>query len=149
MLRYRCHSQRDDLAFLYLANGESDEIPLTYFELDRQARAIGAWLQEQKLVGKRVLLLYPPGVDFIAAFFGCLYAGSVAVPVYPPRKNRSMLRIQAVAQNANAAIALLPAGKRVALTLVSASGTSECKEKVEAAIRAQGCEVDGFTDVKA
>ncbi len=106
MLRYRCHAQRDDLAFLYLANGESDEIPLTYFELDRRARAIGAWLQERKLSGKRVLLLYPPGIDFIAAFFGCLYAGSVAVPVYPPRRNRSMQRISAVVQSAEASAAL-------------------------------------------
>ena len=106
MLRYRAHAQRDELAFLYLANGETDEIPLTYFELDRRARAIGAWLQEQKLTGKRVLLLYPPGVDFVAAFFGCLYAGSVAVPVYPPRRNRSMLRIGAVVKSANASAAL-------------------------------------------
>ena len=106
MLRYRCHTQHDDLAFLYLANGETDEIPLTYFELDRRARAIGAWLQERKLTGKRVLLLYPPGVDFIAAFFGCLYAGAVAVPVYPPRRNRSMQRIGAVVQSADASAAL-------------------------------------------
>ena len=91
---------------MYLANGESDEIPLTYFELDRRARAIGGWLQERKLTGKRVLLLYPPGIEFIAAFFGCLYAGSVAVPVYPPRRNRSMQRISAVVQSADASAAL-------------------------------------------
>jgi len=106
MLRYRCHVQQSDLAFKYLSNGENDEIPLTYFELDRRARAIAAWLQERKMEGKRALLLYPPGVDFIAAFFGCLYAGTIAVPVYPPRRNRSMQRIGAVVTNAEASVAL-------------------------------------------
>ncbi len=58
------------------------------------------------MFGQRALLLYPPGLDFIAAYFGCLYAGVIAVPVYPPRKNRSMLRIQAVADSAGAVVAL-------------------------------------------
>ena len=46
----------------------------------KRARAIGAWLQQQAAVGQRVLLLYPPGIQFIEAFFGCLYAGAIAVP---------------------------------------------------------------------
>jgi 8-amino-7-oxononanoate synthase len=106
LLRYRTHVQQEDVAFIYLANGVDEEIPLTYFELDRRSRAIGAWLQIRKMEGKRVLLLYPPGIDFIAAFFGCLYAGAIAVPVYPPRRNRSMVRIQAVASSAEASVAL-------------------------------------------
>ncbi|MDR1383884.1 MAG: aminotransferase class I/II-fold pyridoxal phosphate-dependent enzyme [Planctomycetaceae bacterium] len=106
MLRYRCHVQKNETGFLYLSNGETDEISLAYGELDRQARAIATWLQERKLAGKRILLQYPPGVEFIAAFFGCLYAGSVAVPVYPPRRNRSMQRIEAVVKSAEASAAL-------------------------------------------
>jgi acyl-CoA synthetase (AMP-forming)/AMP-acid ligase II len=47
------------------------------------------------MAGKRVLLLYPSGLDFIAAFMGCLYGGAIAVPAYPPRKNRSVERIEA------------------------------------------------------
>jgi 8-amino-7-oxononanoate synthase len=74
--------------------------------LDRQARAIGAWLQSLGLSGERALLLYPPGLEFISAFFGCLYAGVVAVPVYPPRRNRSLARIQAIADDAEARVAL-------------------------------------------
>ena len=66
------------------------EIQLTYQELDRKARAIAARLQAANLEGERALLLYPAGLDFIAAFFGCLYAGVVAVPAYPPRRNRSL-----------------------------------------------------------
>ncbi|MCL2304597.1 MAG: aminotransferase class I/II-fold pyridoxal phosphate-dependent enzyme [Planctomycetaceae bacterium] len=106
LVQYRASVQADDLAFIYLANGIDDEIPLTNAELDRRARRIAAWLQEHNCQGERILLLYPPGLDFITAFFGCLYAGAIAVPIYPPRKNRSMLRIQAVAQNATAKIAL-------------------------------------------
>ena len=58
---------------------------LSYAGLDERARAIAALLQEHGAAGERVLLLYPPGLDYIAAFFGCLYAGVVAVPAYPPR----------------------------------------------------------------
>ena len=96
----------NDIAFTYLVDGENEQVHLTYAELDRQARAIGAWLESLGLVGQRALLLYPPGLEFITAFFGCLYAGVVAVPVYPPRRNRSMARIQAIADDAQAKVAL-------------------------------------------
>ena len=88
LVRHRARHQPDDVAFTFLANGEDEQVHLTNRELDRQARAIGAWLESLGLVGRRALLLYPPGLDFIAAFFGCLYAGVAAVPVYPPRRNR-------------------------------------------------------------
>ncbi len=58
------------------------------------------------LSGERALLLYPAGLEFIAAFFGCLYAGVIAVPAYPPRRNRDMARIEAIADDAEAKIAL-------------------------------------------
>ena len=106
LLRHRARCQPQDTAFTYLVDGEHEEIHLTYFELDRQARAIGAWLESQDLAGERALLLYPAGIEFIAAFFGCLYGGVIAVPVYPPRRNRSLNRIQAIADDAGAKIAL-------------------------------------------
>ncbi|MBR4753126.1 MAG: aminotransferase class I/II-fold pyridoxal phosphate-dependent enzyme [Thermoguttaceae bacterium] len=106
LVRYRAAIQPDDLAFVYLTDGVSSEITLTYSELDRHCRALASWLQRNDMRGKRALLLYPPGLDFIIAFYGCLYAGVTAVPVYPPRRNRSMLRIQAIADNAEASMAL-------------------------------------------
>jgi 7-keto-8-aminopelargonate synthetase-like enzyme/acyl-CoA synthetase (AMP-forming)/AMP-acid ligase II/acyl carrier protein len=106
LLRHRARYQSDDIAFTYLIDGENDQVHMTYKELDRQARAIGAWLESQDLVGERALLLYPAGLEFIAAFFGCLYGGVIAVPVYPPRRNRSLMRIQAIADDADAKIAL-------------------------------------------
>ncbi len=106
LVRHRADHQAEDLAFTFLVDGEEEEAHLTNAELDRKARAIAAWLQSRGLSGGKALLLYPPGLDFIAAFFGCLYAGVVAVPVYPPRRNRSLIRIQAVANDAQAQVAL-------------------------------------------
>lgn len=106
LLQHRARRQADDPAFIYLVDGENEQIRITYAELDRQARAIAAWLETHGLVGERALLLYPAGLEFIAAFFGCLYAGVVAVPVYPPRRNRSLLRIQSIADDAGAKVAL-------------------------------------------
>ncbi len=106
LLRQRAECQGDDRAYTFLVDGESEEVHLTYSELDRQARAVGAWLESQDLKGQRALLIYPPGLDFIAAFFGCQYAGVIAVPAYPPRMNRAPSRIQAIAADAGATVAL-------------------------------------------
>jgi 8-amino-7-oxononanoate synthase len=106
LVRHRARYQAKDIAFTFLVDGENEQVHLTYEELDRQARAIGAWLESQGLAGQRALLLYPAGLDFIAGLFGCLYAGIVAAPVYPPRRNRSLARIQAIADDAQAKVAL-------------------------------------------
>ena len=106
LLLHRARCQPEDIAFTYLVDGENQQVHLTYRELDRQARAIGAWLESHDLAGERALLLYPAGLEFIVAFFGCLYAGVIAVPVYPPRRNRSLNRIQAIADDAEAKVAL-------------------------------------------
>jgi len=106
LLRWRALNHPTRRAYTFLLDGETQEATLTYGELDRQARSIGALLQELGADGERVLLLYPPGLEFIAGFFGCLYAGAVAVPAYPPRLNRSLNRLRAVVADAQAKIAL-------------------------------------------
>ena len=98
-LRYWTEQQPQDVAYYY-TDGEDREASLTYEQFDRHARAIAARLADLGMAGERALLLYPPGLEFIAAFFGCLYAGVVAVPAYPPRRNRNMQRIQAIADDA-------------------------------------------------
>jgi acyl-CoA synthetase (AMP-forming)/AMP-acid ligase II len=87
-------------------DGETQEDSLTYRELDLQARAIATRLQQMGASGERALLIYRPGLEFIAAFFGCLYAGVIAVPAYPPRHNQSLFRLQAIVTDAQATIAL-------------------------------------------
>jgi len=106
LLRYRAFHQPDQLAYTFLLDGETETVRLSYGELDQQARAIAAKLQSLEGTGSRALLLYPPGLEFIAAFFGCLYAGVVAVPLYPPRPNRSVFYIQAIVTDAQVAVAL-------------------------------------------
>jgi amino acid adenylation domain-containing protein len=106
LLRQRTLHQPDQLAFTFLPDGETEGDRLTYRELDRQAQAIAAQLQALELSGERALLLYPPGFDYLAAFFGCLYAGVVAVPAYPPRSPRNTPRIKAIWADAQVAIAL-------------------------------------------
>jgi acyl-CoA synthetase (AMP-forming)/AMP-acid ligase II len=95
--------QRD---FTFLQDGETEEVSLSYGELDRQARAIGALLQTRKAKGERAILLYQPGLDYIAAFCGCLYAGVVAVPAYPPQFNKPMTRLQSIIKDSEAKFAL-------------------------------------------
>ena len=106
LLQHRALHQGDDIGFRFLTDGERNAVEWTYADLDRKARTIAASLQSMDLEGERALLLYPSGLDFVAAFFGCLYAGVTAVPAYPPRRNRNMARIDAIANDAEAKIAL-------------------------------------------
>ncbi len=96
-------------AYIFLAEGEEEQDRLTYAALDGRARAIAATLARSFEPGERALLLYPPGLDFIAAFFGCLYAGVIAVPAYPPRSPRMMPRLLAILADARPAVALASA----------------------------------------
>lgn len=105
-LRYWVDQQPNAIAFYYLVDGEDDELHLTYAELDEKARAIAQRLLAMGMHNERALLLYPPGLDFICGFFGCLYAGVVPVPAFPPRRNRNMGRIQAISDDAQASVAL-------------------------------------------
>jgi acyl-CoA synthetase (AMP-forming)/AMP-acid ligase II len=103
LLAARARTEPARLAYAWLANGRHVAAELTYGELDAKARAMGALLVETAEPGARALLLYPPGLDFVVAFFGCLYAGIVAVPVYPPdprRLDRSLERLTATAADA-------------------------------------------------
>jgi amino acid adenylation domain-containing protein len=121
LLRERAGREPDRLAYTYLANDDGEEFRLTYAEVDARARAIAAALQLRVGQGERALLLYPQGLEFVAAFFGCLYAGVVAVPCYPPhlaRLDRTLPRVRAVADNARPRVvlttsALLRAGESI------------------------------------
>lgn len=109
LLRWRAINQPDRHAYTFLRDGEIEAASLTYGELDRQARAIATQLQSLAVAGERAILIYPPGLEFIAAFFGCLYAGIIAIPSPPPdpaRLKRTLPRLQAIAQDAKASLTL-------------------------------------------
>ena len=107
LLQRRAAVQANSTGYIFLPNGElTEEERLGYRELDERARAIAATLQSLLNPGDRALLVYPSGLDYIAAFFGCLYAGVIAVPVYPPRQNRNADRLRKVIIDAGAAAVL-------------------------------------------
>lgn len=106
VLQYRAEHTPDHTAFIFLRDGEDDEDQISYKELDLAARHISSQLTERNFRGERAIILYPPGLDFIKAIFGCFYAGVVAVPAYPPRKNRTSERIRRMISDAGAKIVL-------------------------------------------
>src|SRR4051812_25987331 len=123
LLERRALEARLETVFTFLVDGETSEQTLSFGELERRARAVGALLQANAPHGARVVLLYPPGLDYIAAFFGCLVGGYVAVPAYPPdpsRLHRTLPRLQAIIDDAEADI-VLTTGAILGMTTVLSS----------------------------
>jgi acyl-CoA synthetase (AMP-forming)/AMP-acid ligase II len=110
--RERAQEQGAQTAFVFLEDGERVAERLTFAELDRKARAVAARLQAAGAQGERALLIYAPGLEFVAAFYGCIYSGAVAVPVSPPnpaRLDRTLPRLRAIARDAGARFVLATA----------------------------------------
>lgn len=110
ILRWRAENQPDKLSYRFLKDGEYDEVSITYHKLDQRARSIGAMLQASTKAGDRAILLFPAGLDFIAAYFGCLYAKVIAIPAYPPhhaRLEKSLPVILRIAADAKPSVALM------------------------------------------
>jgi acyl-CoA synthetase (AMP-forming)/AMP-acid ligase II len=124
LVRWRAAIQPEQWAFTFLVDGGAHEVHLTYAALDLRARAIAAQLQTITTVGERALLLYPPGLDFIEAFLGCVYAGVIAVPVCPPRPHRDSARSQSIQADAQARLALTTSAHRAKLVPLFASDDS-------------------------
>jgi acyl-CoA synthetase (AMP-forming)/AMP-acid ligase II len=111
MLQAQASARPDRSAYTFLEDGEREAATFTWAQLDRRSRAIAAALLERVNPGARALLIYPPGLEFIAAFFGCLYAGVVAVPSYPPgtaSTDRTLSRLRGMASDAGIGLILAP-----------------------------------------
>ncbi|MFG6107344.1 fatty acyl-AMP ligase [Leptolyngbyaceae cyanobacterium CCMR0082] len=106
LLRERAAQQPSRIAFQMWNDGVVSSEQLTYGDLDCRSRAIAAQMQRLNLQGERVLLLCPPGLDYVLAFCACLYAGAIAVPIQPPRPKQSLERFQGVAADTQAALIL-------------------------------------------
>ncbi|HVJ94566.1 MAG TPA: beta-ketoacyl synthase N-terminal-like domain-containing protein, partial [Labilithrix sp.] len=116
--------------FTFLVDGEDQKDVLSIVGLDERARAVAAELTMVGASGRQVLIMCPSGLDYIAAFFGCLYAGSIAIPVFPPDPSRldaTLPRLQAVAADSGAGfvvtssqtLAMVPALNRLAPDLAA------------------------------
>jgi acyl-CoA synthetase (AMP-forming)/AMP-acid ligase II len=108
ILQQQAIERPQQIVFTWLQDGEAKAIDLTYQELDKQAKAIAGFLQQSIEPGSRALLVYPyhQGLEFITAFFGCLYAGIIAVPCHPPLNRLTTSELQSRLISASAKIIL-------------------------------------------
>ena len=113
-------------AYTFLADGEHESGSITYQDLDLQAKAIAVQLSTKVKPGDRALLVYPytAGLEFIASFLGCLYAGVIAVTDYPRQHIKSLTQYQDRIDDCQAAIVLTTGefALRVKAQLVSNPG---------------------------
>ena len=95
LLQHRAIADSERIAYRFLHNGTTEAGCLTYQELDERARAIAFWLQSLVKPGARALLVYSydEGLEFVAAFMGCLYGGVIAVTTTPPRHSKDLTKI--------------------------------------------------------
>lgn len=96
LLESRAELHPDKVAFTFLPDGEDSGITVTYGQLAQRAKATASRFQKNAKPGDRALMLFPSGLEFIFAFFGCLYSGVIAVPAYPPRRNQNMGRLKSI-----------------------------------------------------
>lgn len=89
-------------ALIFLETGDERSVELSYQSLHRRAMAVAAELANRGLCGERVLLLLPSGLEYVVSFLGCLYAGVIAVPAYPPRNNWHAERISVIVRDTGA-----------------------------------------------
>jgi len=106
VLRYRMEQTPDETAYIFLKDGESEEEIVTYRQLGNTATSLAVKMAEMNVTGKRALLLFPPGMEFVYSLFGCFFGSVIAVPAYPPRKNRSLDRIKKIVMDSEASIVL-------------------------------------------
>ncbi|TQV85971.1 non-ribosomal peptide synthetase/type I polyketide synthase [Aliikangiella coralliicola] len=102
ILSQRAELESNVQVFNFISEGEKKPTTLTFETLHRKATRIARRLLRQYQRGDRLLLLFPPGEAFVLAFYGCLYAGIVAVPTYAPRKNQNLTRLKKIILDANA-----------------------------------------------
>ncbi len=106
LIQSRAAQFANRVVFRFLGDDNRDDVERSYQSLNERAMAIGAELQSIAAQGERAMLVFPPGLEFIEAFFGCLYAGIVAVPAAPPSRNRLTSSVEAVFQAAKPSLIL-------------------------------------------
>ena len=110
-MRENAHLRGAQTAFRFLSGPDLTARDLSHAALWREAAAVACFLSRIAAPGSRVMLFYPPGLEYVTAFYGCLQAGMVAVPLYPPRRNVKSDRVLRVAQSCGSTIALTTAAE--------------------------------------
>ena len=99
------HSKVGEQAFTFIEDND-EKSQLSFNELHQKAQSIAQYLMAEYEIGSRVVLLFPPGLEYIQAFLGCLYAGVVAVPLYPPQSKKHASRVLTVIDDCEASLVL-------------------------------------------
>jgi amino acid adenylation domain-containing protein/non-ribosomal peptide synthase protein (TIGR01720 family) len=135
-LQRRAALTPDRVALRFLAETRDQAVVLSYRELDQRARSIAGALQAQADFGDRAVLLFPSGPDYVAAFFGCLYAGVIAVPAYPPEsaKRHHQERLLSIISDAEPRLLLTRADQRDALLLIEGAPPLLCVDTLDSAL---------------
>ncbi|NMX64121.1 non-ribosomal peptide synthetase [Pseudomonas sp. WS 5079] len=137
-LQRRAAQTPDQVALRFLAESADDTVVLSYRDLDLRARTIAAALQASAGPGERAVLLFPSGPDYVAAFFGCLYAGVIAVPAYPPESTRRhhQERLLSIIADAEPTLLLTSSGLRDALGQIQAAPPLLCVDELHSELAA-------------
>lgn len=106
LINLRASQTPNKLAYIFLKNGDNQEQDITYQQLAQSSKVIAAKLQSSVPEGTLALLLYPQQLEFITVFLGCLYAGVVAIPAYPPKRNQKLSRLEVIIRDAQPQIIL-------------------------------------------
>ena len=101
-VRHQARVRPDHPALVFLPDGDTEVGRLSYAELDRRARVFAAQLQQQGLQGRAILLMLPSSIYYVVAFVGCLYAGAIPVPGYPPTNSMHAERMAHIVADCNA-----------------------------------------------
>jgi acyl-CoA synthetase (AMP-forming)/AMP-acid ligase II len=119
-------TERPDMpAYTFLEDGVAETHSITYASLDKEVRGIASGVSEHAEPGTRALLIYPPGIDFISVFLGCLHAGIIAVPVHTPRSGHYWDRLRSIIEDSHPDLRLTTSqfGSRIQSSLISQTGT--------------------------
>ncbi len=118
LLRAKAEERPEHRIFAFLDDELNPAGEHTYVSLDGRARSIAGELDD--LAGEAALLVFPPGLDFIDALYGCLYAGGVAVPCAPPDPGRQFAgpRMQTIVADASPRVVLSPAALHASIAEV-------------------------------
>ncbi|MFO7562746.1 MAG: fatty acyl-AMP ligase [Enhygromyxa sp.] len=147
VLHQRAHHHGDRPLYQQIVEGEIVDT-LSYAQADRRARALAVRLREHAAIGERVLLLYPFGLEYPAVFLACLYAGLVAVPAFPPDKQRAvktMPRVSAIIRDADAKLILTTAELAPTVEFARAEARDPAALKILASDELETSEADAGT----
>ncbi len=107
VIKKRVTADPEHVVFRFLDNGIDESEAFSYNQLETRSKALGAAMQQYARKGERVLLLFPAGLKYVASLFACFYSGMIAVPAYPPRRNRNLNRVLTIIEDSGAHISII------------------------------------------